>query len=338
MDKTLQIAVVGAGGVVGREVLGALFEQGFPGENVTALGSERSSGSELDYGDETLEVERVDRRELPRDEARDPRHPARRLAGARAAGPGRRARGWSTRATRSAAIRHIPVVLPAVNPGALSRDAAGGSSSVPSPVTSGLVTALEPLRKAFGVELAEVTALLSVSAAGVRGVEELERQTTELLSGREPEPSRFPHRVGFNLIPQVGEFAEDSDRSAEELAWRDEATRIWGADAPAIEGLAIQVPTFYGHGFSLFAKLSREASAEQVREALRGSRAVKVIDSPAEKVYPMPMLITADPTVHLGRVRTFGKTVSLFGMIDNAGRGAALNLIEVGELLTGGKA
>jgi aspartate-semialdehyde dehydrogenase len=236
----------------------------------------------------------------------------------------------------SAAFRadpNVPLVHPGLNPGAI-KGMRGRIVTIPSPLTWALVTALEPLRKSFGLDRAEVTAMVATSSGGVRGIEELERQTAELLSGREPEPSRFPHRIGFNLIPQVGEFDAETERTAEELAWSHESARLWGAGAPTIEGIAVQVPTFYGHGFSVFGRLQKQVSADDVREALRTGAGLKVLDSPQEKVYPMPMLITADPTVHVGRVRVSGNTVSFFGMVDNAGRGAAQNLVDVGELVT----
>jgi aspartate-semialdehyde dehydrogenase len=185
-----------------------------------------------------------------------------------------------------------------------------------------------------------VTALLGASSAGQRGIQELEGQAAGLLSGKEAEPAVFPHRLAFNLIPQVGGHSADSPWMGEEEAVREESLRLWAGQAqvPEVAATLVQVPTFYGHALSLAVKLGRPASADEVRDAFKGATSVKVLDVPGEKVYPMPMLVTADPTVHVGRIRAVPgepDCVLLFAAIDNAGRGAALNLVEVGDALLG---
>ena len=127
---------------------------------------------------------------------------------------------------------------------------------------------------------------------------ELEKQTAGLLSGREPEPHAFPQRIGFNLVPQVGPFMANSPWTEEEAGWTLEAARLFGArgETPVIAGTAVQVPTFYGHGLSVHVQLKTPAPVEQYRAALKTSPALKVLDAPAEKVYPMPMLVASDPS------------------------------------------
>jgi aspartate-semialdehyde dehydrogenase len=339
IPKQTQIAVVGATGVVGREVLGALQEHGVPPERITALASDRSEAAEVEFGDETLEVEKASAESFrgmglvllatPPDVSRQ-LAPAAQQAGA-----------WVVDA--SPAFRQdpsVPLVLPAVNLGVLKSGFRGRIVSVPSALTAGLVTLLEPLRQKLGVRQALVTAMLGASAAGNRGVQELEGQTAGLLSGKEIEPAVFPHRLAFNLIPQVGAHSAENPWMGEEDALREEARRLWAgvADALEVAATAVQVPLFYGHALSLAVKLARPASVDEVRDALRSSAAVKVLDSPGEKIYPMPMLVTADPTVHVGRIRPVPgepDRLLLFATIDNAGRGAALNLVEVGDALLG---
>ncbi|MFP2933283.1 Asd/ArgC dimerization domain-containing protein, partial [Pyxidicoccus sp. 3LG] len=229
---------------------------------------------------------------------------------------------------------NVPLVLPGFNTDALGRRSR--AACVPAGrVTSAAVHVVEPLRQVFGVVRAQVTAMMAVSSAGVRGVAELEKQTADLLSGREPEPQVLPNRVGFNLVPQVGGFMVNSPWTEEEGGWTLEAARLFATkgDAPVIAGTAVQVPTFYGHGLTVSVQLKKPGPAEQVRAALKTSRALKVLDAPGERVYPMPMLVTSDPAVHVGRVRSFPQApewVTLFAAVDNAGRGAALNLVEAG--------
>jgi aspartate-semialdehyde dehydrogenase len=337
MNENVRIAVVGATGVVGREVLSALFDQGLPSEQITALASERSAAVELEFGDDSLEVEKTTSdsfRGVGLVLLATPASASRTLAqAAQAAG------AWVVDA--SSAFRSdgsVPLVLPTFNPEVLGAPFKGRIVSVPSAVTSALVSILAPLQKAFGVVRVQVTAMMGVSSAGVGGVGELEKQTASLLSGREPEAHAFPHRIGFNLIPQVGPFLANSSWTEEEAGWTLEAARLFGArgETPIIAGTAVQVPTFFGHGLSLNIQLKGAAPVEQVRAALKASPALKVLDSPGEKVYPMPMLVAADPTIHVGRLRTFPQApewLTLFAGVDNAGRGGALNLVEAGMRL-----
>ncbi|NVJ12882.1 aspartate-semialdehyde dehydrogenase [Myxococcus sp. AM010] len=336
MRDDLTIGVVGATGVVGREVLAALYAQDVPAEQVRAFGSERSKGLEVEYGEDSLEVEQATPdafRGVKLVLLATPAEASRKLAlAAQAAG------AWVVDASN--AFRgdgNVPLVLPGFNTDVLGAGFTfkGRIVCLPGAVTTAAVHVVEPLRKAFGVARAQVTALMAASSAGVRGVAELEKQTADLLSGREPEPHAFPHRVGFNLVPQVGGFMVNSPWTEEEGGWTLEAARLFSSkgDVPVIAGTAVQVPTFYGHGLTLNVQLKKPGPVEQVRAALKTSGVLKVLDVPGERVYPMPMLVTSDPAVHVGRVRAFPQApewVTLFASVDNASRGAALNLVEAG--------
>ncbi|MCE9666753.1 aspartate-semialdehyde dehydrogenase [Myxococcus stipitatus] len=334
MKDDLQVAVVGATGVVGREVLAALYARDIPAEQVRAFGSERSKGLEVEYGEDSLEVERATPdafRGMGLVLLATPAEVSRTLApAAQSAG------AWVVDV--SSAFRgdgNVPLVLPGFNTEALSASFKGRVVCLPGAVTTAAVHVVEPLRRAFGVARAQVTAMMGVSSAGVRGVAELEKQTADLMSGREPEPHAFPHRVGFNLVPQVGGFMVNSPWTEEEGGWTLESARLFAGrgEVPVIAGTAVQVPSFYGHGLTVSVQLKKAGPVEQVRAALKTSPALKVLDAPGERVYPMPMLVTSDPTVHVGRVRAFPQApdwVTLFAAVDNATRGAALNLVETG--------
>jgi aspartate-semialdehyde dehydrogenase len=334
MNENVRIAVVGATGVVGREVLSALLDQGVTSEQLTVLATERSEAVELDYGEDPLAVEKASAESF------------RGVGLALLATPASASRTWAPVAQAagawvvdaSPAFRgdgNVPLVLPSFNPEVLGAPFKGRIVSTPSAVSTALVSIIAPLQKAFGVVRAQVTAMLGASSAGAPGVAELEKQTAGLLSGREPEPHAFPQRIGFNLIPQVGPFMANSPWTEEEAGWTLEAARLFGArgETPVIAGTAVQVPTFYGHGLSLHVQLKTPAPVEQYRAALKTSPVLKVLDAPTEKVYPMPMLVASDPTVHVGRLRTFPQApewLTLFAVVDNAGRGGALNLVEAG--------
>ncbi|MGQ0507542.1 MAG: aspartate-semialdehyde dehydrogenase [Myxococcaceae bacterium] len=333
MNFNTPVAVVGATGVVGREIVGALESAGHAAEHLTLLASERSEGEELPYGDDTLAVEKVTPESFRGVKIAifaTPADVSRTLAIA-----AQQAGAWVVDlSTAFRADPQVPLILPAINPQRLRSAFKGRIVRCPSPITSALVTLLEPLRTSLGVRDVSVTALMGASAAGERGVSELEKQSADLLSGKEVEASFFPHRLGFNLIPQVGEFGEAGETTEEE-SWATEAALLV-SEPPQLSGTAIQVPTFFGHLLSLTVRLRTGATAEKVRELLKEGPGMKLLDTPAERIYPMPMLVTADDALHVGRIRQQRGALDGFHLvaaIDNAGRGAALNAVETAGLL-----
>jgi len=336
MDRSWEVAVVGATGVVGRELVGALAQSGHPADRVRLLASERSAGEELPFGDQTLEVEVAS---------------ADTLRGARLAllaTPADVSRTLAQVAEAAGAVvvdtsrafvsdLRTPVVFPRVPGAGLGRVPGARRFRVPGPVTQVVLGCLEPLRAAAGLREVHCSAFICASAAGRDGVAELEQQTAGLLAGRELEPTHFPHRLGFNLVPQVGPFSEGSGSTLEELAWRAETGLLWGRSAPALDGTAVWVPTFYGDLVLLHARLGRAMTPAEARQLLQAAPGVKVLDAPAERVYPMPMLVTADDAIHVGRIRAFSGSpdaLELVAAVDNAGATARLCL-EVAKLVSG---
>ncbi len=336
MSQEPQIAIVGATGVVGQELLAAIAASGHPASAVAAFASERSAGRELEFADETIPVEQAVEdsfRGVKLAYFATPADASRALAPA-----AQKAGAWAVDLSPAFRLEPgIPLILPAVNLAAVREPFRGRIVSCPSPVTTALVTTLEPLRAHFGVERAFAIALLGVSSAGAVGLDELQQQTADLLSGREPEVGRFPHRIGFNLIPQVGDFNRSAEWSSEEQSWSDESARIWSAlGRVQIRGTAIHAPMFYGHLLSLDVQLASAAAIGDVRATLKASPHLKLLDNPIERIYPMPMLVSGDPTVHVGRIRELPGPTSWFTLVaavDNARRGAALNAIEIGQAL-----
>jgi aspartate-semialdehyde dehydrogenase len=314
MQTKSRIAVVGATGLVGRGLLAALAEAGHPETQVTALASERSVGVEAAYGHTSLEVEAASADAL-RGHAlvvlAVPAEVARTLAS-----EAQKAGAWVVDTSRAfLSDLSVPLTAPGLRGDGLERPFSGRVVRVPGPVALGLLRTVEPLRAAYGVTDAHLTALLGAASAGARGLTELEQTTAQLLSGRELEPTHFPHRLAFNLVPQVGPFSEASGGTLEELSWRAEVTLLWGPGAPAVDGTAVLVPVFHGALLALHLRLGKAASPAEVRELLRGVPGLKLLDAPAERVYPMPMLVSADASILVGRVRA------------SAGRPDALELV-----------
>ncbi len=334
MDKKWRVAVVGATGLVGREVLAALAEMEHPETAVTALASERSVGIEAPYGHTSLEVEAA-APEAFRGQAlvvlAVPAEVARTLAP-----EAQKAGAWVVDTSRAFLSElTVPLAGPGFRGDGLVRSVPGRVVRVPGPVALGLLRTVEPLRQAYGVTEAHVTALLGASSAGARGLTELEQTTAQLLSGRELEPTHFPHRLAFNLVPQVGPFSEASGGTLEELSWRAEVTLLWGPGAPNVDGTAVLVPVFHGSLLALQVRLAKPASPAEVRERLRESPGLKLLDASAERVYPMPMLVSSDASVLVGRVRASAAradVVELVAALDGpalVGRAA----LEAGEQL-----
>lgn len=330
MDQNLEVAVVGATGVVGREILGGLADRDHAPEHVTALGSERSEGEEVQYGEDTLEVERAGPERfrgmkvvflaVPPDAART-LAPAAQAAGA-----------WVVDVSTAFAKEvGVPLAAPSLRRDLLEGGFQGRIVRTAAPVADAVAEALWPLRDR--IDRAAITALIASSSAGVRGIAELEQQTAHLLSGREQEPGHFPHRLAFNAIPQVGGF-EDAGPSADEALWEADLTRLWQGPA-AFSVTGIQVPLFYGHLVTISASLRAPLTQEAVRQALGGNPRLKLLDAPQERVYPMPMLVTHDASVHVGRIRVTegGRALSLVLAFDNSGCTAQLAL-DTADLLT----
>jgi aspartate-semialdehyde dehydrogenase len=177
-----------------------------------------------------------------------------------------------------------------------------------------------------------------VSGAGQRGVAALEGEVASLMNAREPDaPVAFPHRIAFNLVPQIGAFDVGGDgASTGEQELVREARAILGAPSLPIGATAIRVPVFYGHSLAIDLRTERPLSVAAAREALRAAPGVKVVDDPAERVYPMPMLAVNDDAVHAGRIRVDPSQengLELFAVGDDLRTGGATNLVRVALLL-----
>jgi aspartate-semialdehyde dehydrogenase len=317
MAKQLQIAVVGATGTVGKQVLAALEEKELPAQSLTVFGSEQSKGSEVEYSGESLEVEQISEeafRGMSSVVLACPAATAKPLALA-----AQQAGAWVV--DLSGAFRTelgVPLVVGDADV-LLTQPFTGRIVEVAMPTAQALFAALEPVRATVGVQSVDLVALLGAASAGRRGIVALEKQTSALLNGIEVEdPTVFPHRLAFNLIPQVGTF--DRGNSSEELALKLEVARRWGSTR--VSCTMISVPFFHGTMISVSAQLERPLEADALRTQLKALPGVKVIDSPDENIYPMPMLVTADSSIHLGRVRSEGKSLQLIAAFDNAGRAA----------------
>lgn len=332
MASSASIAVVGATGLVGRQILASLEDRQFPVSNLQLFASPRSAGEELSCGGLTSRVELLD---------------TARFAGTDivllAAGEQVSAE-WTGRAVESGALvidtsplyvddPEVPVVVPEINAEALADVRDRGIIASPDAVAIAAGVALSPLQQAAGVRRIVITTFEPVSGAGHSGIEELQRQTLDLMAGQSTENQVFPQRIAFNLVPQLGEpLAGGSTR--EEAATIAALQRLLGAGFD-ISLTRVRVPIFYGSALALNVETTQSMSFDEVRDALRTAPGLLVYEELDQQSYPTPADTIGEDATYVGRVRCNEELnlIDLWLAIDNIRKGSAVNAVQIAELL-----
>lgn len=332
--KKCVVAVVGATGAVGETMLSILAERKFPASEVIALASERSAGEKVDFGNHKLTV-----RDLA---SFDPSGVDIALFSAGGSISKEYAPKFAAAGAvvidNSSAFRmepDVPLVVSEVNPEALD-DIPRGIVANPNCSTMQMVVALAPIHRAVGIERINVATYQSVSGAGRSGLEELGKQTADLLGFRDVEHRKFQDRIAFNLIPHIDDFL-DNGYTKEEMKLVFETRKILGDERIQVNPTAVRVPVFYGHSEALHIETREKISADQARTLLRQAPGVEVIDDLEPGGYPTPATHAAgkDP-VFVGRIRediSHPRGLDMWVVADNIRKGAALNAVQVAELL-----
>ncbi len=333
--RPLKLALVGATGAAGGAILEALEGGDLPLEPVRLFASARSAGTEVEFRGDDAKVEALAEGAF------------RGMDLAVFAVPPDVAREWAPRAWAqgcaaidlSAAFRadpEVPLVVPEVNGDALAGFRAKGIVAAPGAPATALALVLAPLGASAGLERISAVVLEPASGAGRAGVEQLEREASDLMNVREPEPATaIPHRLAFNVVPQVGAFGA-TGASESETGLAAELRRVLRIPELAVSATAFRVPVFHGTTVAATVVTRGELAPDAAREALRKAPGVKVLDAPAEGVYPMPMLAVIDESVFVGRVRGAGpRALDLVVAADNLRR-AARNVVEIAAQLAAG--
>ncbi len=331
MKRSLRIAVCGAAGLVGREMLAILSERSFPCASITALDQAQHAGESVPFAETELDVHELSRSsfkgiDLALFSAED--------SVSREFAPLAQAEG-AVVVDLSGAWRkdaRCPMVCAGINDDLLE----GHSGIIASPRSAAiqLFTVLKPLHEAAGIERMAVTSLHAVSGSGNDGVEELEHQVRQLFNMQQPEAEFYPHQIAFNCLPQVGDFLE-GDLTEEEEGLAAETRALLGADLP-IAATSVRVPGFYGHSQAVTITTGRELPAAEARVLLTQSAGVQVVDNPRASLYPMACDASGEDEVFVGRIRQAagcGNTLGLWIVADNVRRGAALNAVLIAEEL-----
>lgn len=334
ISKRCKVAVVGATGAVGETMLAILAERKFPATQVIALASERSAGGTVAFDDDELVV-----RDLA---GFDPAGVEIALFSAggsvsKAFAPKFAAAG-AVVIDNSSAFRYdddVPLVVSEVNPHAIANRPRGIIAN-PNCSTMQMVVALKPIFDAAGIERINVATYQSVSGAGRSALEELGRQTAALLNFQPADPQRFPVQIAFNLIPHIDEF-QDNGYTKEEMKLVWETRKILGDERIQVNPTAVRVPVFYGHSEAVNVETREKISASEVRELLRKAPGVVVVDDAKPGGYPTPVThASGHDAVYVGRIRedfSHPRAINLWIVSDNIRKGAALNAVQIAELL-----
>ncbi len=335
MASGYRVAVVGATGNVGREILNILAERQFPLAEVAAVASARSTGDEVDFGEsgETLKVRNLEHFDF---EGWDMAlfaagSDVSKLHVPRAAGAG------CTVIDNSSLYRmdpDVPLIVPEVNPEAIAGFSARNIIANPNCSTAQLVVALKPLHDAATIRRVVVSTSQSVSGAGKAGMDELFEQSRNIFVGDGNAPVKFPKQIAFNVIPQCGDFNDDG-ATTEEWKLVVETKKILD---PAIKLTAtcVRVPVFVGHSEAVNIEFEKEISAAQARSILREAPGVMLVDKQEDGGYVTPVECVGDYATFVSRVRedpTVDSGLSLWVVSDNLRKGAALNAVQIAELL-----
>ena len=334
MSKQFKVAVVGATGAVGETMLSILAEREFPASEVIALASERSAGSLVKYGNDDIVVQDL--------ATFDPAGIDIALFSAgggisKEYGPKFAAAG-AVVIDNSSTFRYdddVPLVVSEVNPEQAGNRPRGIIAN-PNCSTMQLMVALKPLHDAAKIERINLATSQSASGAGRSGMEELGRQTAELLNFQDIKPSKFQVQIAFNLIPQIDDFQPNGFTKEEmKLVW--ETRKILGDEAIGVNPTVVRVPVFYGHSEAVHIETRDKLSAEQARELLERAPGVVVVDERVAGGYPTPVThASGSDAVYVGRIRedlSHPRGLDLWVVSDNIRKGAALNAVQIAELV-----
>ena len=328
-----KVAVVGATGNVGRELLNILEERGFPVSEVVALASRRSQGTEVSYGDRTLKVKTLEQYDFSDTDL------------CLMSAGGAVSKEWAPRIGRQGCVvidnssawrydQDVPLIVPEVNPDAIEGFTRRNIIANPNCSTAQLVVALKPLHDRATIKRVVVATYQSVSGAGKEGMDELFTQTRAVFVADQVENKKFPKRIAFNLIPHIDTFMEDGFTKEE---WKMVAETKKILD-PRIKLTAtcVRVPVFIGHSEAVNIEFEQPITAEEARDILREAPGCIVIDKHEDGGYITPLESAGEDATFISRIRedgTLENGLSMWVVSDNLRKGAALNAVQIAELL-----
>ena len=330
-----RVAVVGATGNVGREMLTILAEREFPCDEIAAVASPRSTGIEIDFGEtgKKLKVKNIEHFDFTGWDI---------ALFAAGSGP---TKIYAPKAASQGCVvidnsslyrmePDVPLIVPEVNPGAIDGYTQRNIIANPNCSTAQMVVALKPLHDAFGIKRVVVSTYQSVSGAGKAGMDELFEQSRAIFVGDPVEPKKFTKQIAFNVIPHIDVFLDDGS-TKEEWKMVVETKKIMDPKVK-VHATCVRVPVFVGHSESINIEFEREVSAEEAQNILREAPGVMLVDKREDGGYVSPIECVGDSATYVSRVRedpTVENGLALWCVSDNLRKGAALNAVQIAELL-----
>jgi len=328
------IAIVGATGAVGEQLREVLEERQFPVDELRLLASERSAGQFLPFHNKQVRVD------ILKDDSFQNIDIGLFSAGSEVSA------NFAPAAIAAGAVvvdntshfrmePDVPLVVPEVNSEEIARYENRGIVANPNCSTIQMVVALKPIHDAAGIKRLVVSTYQSVSGAGRMAMEELSQQVSALFNGREIKKEKFPHQIAFNCIPHIDGFLEDG-YTREEWKLIHETRKIFGEPSLRVTATTVRVPVFCSHSESVNVETEKKLTAAQAKALLREAPGVLLADVPEENIYPMAIDATGKDATYVGRVRedlSVANGLNLWVVSDNLRKGAALNAVQIAEIL-----
>lgn len=335
MSRKFKVAVVGATGAVGEAMMEILEQRDFPVDKIYPLASERSAGKTLRFGGEEVVVGNL----AEFDFSQTPIALFSAGASISEVYAPKAAEAGCVVVDNTSQFRYdddIPLVVPEVNPHAIGRFKDRGIIANPNCSTIQMLVALKPIYDAVGIERINVATYQAVSGTGKEAIEELATQTAQLLNGKPIESRVYPKQIAFNALPHIDVFKENGYTKEEmKMVW--ETRKIFEDDQIRVNPTCVRIPVFYGHSEAVHLETREKITADQARELLSRAPGVVVVDERVDGGYPTAVTEAAnhDP-VYVGRVRediSHERGLDLWVVADNVRKGAALNSIQIAEIL-----
>ncbi|WP_333653383.1 aspartate-semialdehyde dehydrogenase [Dissulfurispira sp.] len=326
------VAVVGATGAVGNEMIAVLEERKFPVEKLRLFASERSEGKTLQFEGSEIPVESL------KEDSFKGIDIALFSAGAE------RSKIWAPIAAKSGCVvvdnssqwrmdPEVPLVVPEVNAHDLKWHK--GIIANPNCSTIQMVVALKPIHDAVRIKRVVVTTFQAVSGTGKKAIDELLQQTTDMLNFREIQKNVYPHQIAFNVLPHIDKFLENG-YTKEEMKMVNETKKIMGDTSIRVTATTVRVPVFRGHSESVNIETEKKITSNEVRSILSKAQGIVVFDAPEKNVYPLPIEVAGKDPVYVGRIRedeSIDNGINMWVVSDNLRKGAALNAVQIAEEL-----
>jgi len=332
-DMGFSLAVAGATGNVGREMLNILEERSFPADEIVPLASRRSQGKEVSYGDRTLKVRALDNHDFSGTDI------------CLMSAGGSISREWASKIAaagcvvidNSSAWRYhadVPLIVPEVNPDAIADFSRRNIIANPNCSTAQLLVVLKPLHDAATIRRVVISSYQSVSGAGKEGMDELFEQSRAIFVADPVTAKKFTKRIAFNIIPHIDVFMEDGYTKEE---WKMMAETKKMLDPKIrLTATAVRVPVFIGHGEAVNVEFEKPITADEARDILRDATGVLVVDKRENGGYATPYEVAGEDDTYVSRIRedsTVDNGLAFWVVSDNLRKGAALNTIQIAELL-----